>query len=228
MAEGQGRGLTRRKGVWIILVLIVLGAAALYSFGVCRDSTPALEAGRLFELLKLAPGMTVAEIGAGAGRMTVLMAQRLGPRGHVFSTELDPDRLRQIQDAVAEAGLNNVTVIQADEREANLPAECCDAIFMVKVYHHLTDPSTTNTDIFEALRPGGRLAVIDFPPRSWRFWMSRPEGVAENRGGHGMPREILIQELTAAGFQIEHTIADWWSWPEQRYCVIARKPIPHR
>jgi predicted methyltransferase len=88
------------------------------------------------------------------------------------------------------------------------------------VYHHLTKPAEIDASLFQSLKPGGLLAVIDTEPRPGS---SRVEGVPENRGGHGVPQKILIQELTAAGFQLQKVLDDW---PSDDYCVIFRKPGP--
>jgi hypothetical protein len=64
------------------------------------------------------------------------------------------------------------------------------------------------------LKPGGRLAIIEFPPRRG---LEPVEGVPSNRGGHGIPQKVVIQELTAAGLQVENVVNDW---PENSYCVL--------
>ncbi len=212
-----------KKLRWPLLLLVAL-AGGLYAIGAYRDAYPRPEVTRLIELLELKPGTTVAEIGAGKGRMTVRLAEYLGPDGHVYATELEGPILEKLRNNIASAGFENMTIVGGEEADTNLPAACCDAIFMSKVYHHFTDPTAMNRSTYEALRAGGRLAVIDFEPRVWRFWLSTPDGVPENRGGHGMPLDILIQELRDAGFQLERAIDTWWSWPEQRFCVVVRKP----
>jgi len=81
-----------------------------------------------------------------------------------------------------------------------------------------------NVSLFQNLRPGGVLAVIDFAPRHWLFWLRRPSGVPENRGGHGIPQKILVQEMTQAGFLLDRAIDGWGYWPEASYCIVFRKP----
>lgn len=122
----------------------VLGALLLiYAFhfaaGHYRDAYTDDDLHRLAALLQIEPGMTVAEIGAGAGRATVFMANQVGSRGKIFSTEIDEGRLADIRERAAEAGVLNVTALLGAARETNLPADCCDAIFLVKVYHHFMD-----------------------------------------------------------------------------------------
>jgi hypothetical protein len=72
-----------------------------------------------------------------------------------------------------------------------------------------------------SLRPGGLLAVIDFPPRKSLTASDPVKGVPSNRGGHGIPKKILVEELTAAGFKLDKTFDDW---PDDGYCVLFRKP----
>ena len=136
---------------------------------------------------------------------------------------LNKERVADIKAAVAQAQLGNVEVLEGQPRETGLPKECCNAIFMSKVYHHFTDPATMNRSLIDSLKPGGRLAVIDFEPAQWHYWLDQPEGTPQDRGGHGMPRSLLATELTQAGFEIEREIPVWRGGPFGRYCVIARK-----
>lgn len=181
------------------------------------------EASRLFVLLELRPGMTVAEVGAGRGEMTIEMAKRLGPTGRMYSTELDPARLTEIREAVTRERLTNVTVLEAGTRASNLPAGCCDAIFMRDVYHHFTNPDEYDRTLAAALKPGGRLVVIDFEPAPG---MAIPEGVPANRGGHGVTPNLILDEMKAAGLSEVRTIPGWTNLRANRqmFLVLVRKP----
>ena len=108
--------------------------------------------------------------------------------------------------------LTNVTVVEGGERSTNLPAGCCDAILVRDVYHHLTAPEDMTSSLAAALKPGGRLVVVDFLPRPDT---DVPAGVPANRGGHGVPSDVVIAEVTAAG--LTHVISDpQWSGTPQR------------
>jgi SAM-dependent methyltransferase len=138
---------------------------------------------------------------------------------------IDRESLEQIRAAVAAARLANVTLVQAEARETGLPARCCDAIVLRRVYHHLTDPAATNASLLRALRPGGVLAVIDFPPLL--SWLSPwpPAGVPRNRGGHGVDARLVAEEVVASGFELVQVIEHWpGRWPLASYCAVFSKP----
>src|SRR5262249_49675663 len=121
--------------------------------------------------------------------------------------------------------LTNITIIKAGESDTNLPRECCDAAFMRNVYHHFTHPAEIDASLLRALKPGGLLAVIDFPPSKALGLIAPLEGPPRNRGGHGVPQKVLIDELSAAGFQVVVIPTDW---PGRSYCIVFRKPLPER
>ena len=184
----------RRARIAFVLAAAVLaaGSAVLSAQNNPRDLQ------RLVAALGIEPGMTVGEIGAGSGELTVLMARHVGANGKILSTEISEQRLADIRNAVAAADVTNVTVLQAGVDRTNLPDACCDAIFMRNVYHHFSDPAAINRSLFAALKPGGRIAVIDFPPGNGNE-ASSPSGRGSD-GTHGVFKETVAKELEAAGF----------------------------
>jgi ubiquinone/menaquinone biosynthesis C-methylase UbiE len=169
---------------------------------------------RLATLMAWKPGAVVADIGAGDGRWTFAAAHEVGASGKVFATEIDKEKLATLRADVAKRQLQNVVVLESKDADTSLPAECCVAIFLRRVYHHLTKPSEFDAALLRALKSGGRLAIIDFPPRSG---LDPVEGIPANRGGHGISQKIVIEELTAAGLQLEKTVNDW---PNDDYCLL--------
>jgi ubiquinone/menaquinone biosynthesis C-methylase UbiE len=182
--------------------------------------TTADEVERLVSWLEVKPGTRVADLGAGDGTFTVALARLVGSSGHVYATELDKERLAEIRQAAAEAALSNVTVIEGAVARTNLPEACCDVLLSRVVYHHLTEPAAINTDIFRALRPGGRLLIIDFEPGGIMNWIGRPE-TADRHGGHGTPKETVVKEVSAAGFQLMRGPE---SWRGRTYAALFRRP----
>jgi ubiquinone/menaquinone biosynthesis C-methylase UbiE len=170
------------------------------------------EMSRLRQALPLQPGAIVADVGAGNGELTLALATEVGPKGRVFSTEIDAGRLRRLREAAASLG--NVTVVEAHGSETGLPPNCCDAIVLRRVYHHLSDPAGVNASLLRSLRPGGVLAVIDFPPP---FFLGR--------GTLGVPAQSVVGEVTASGFQLLRLIDDWpGRGPLSSYCALFRRP----
>lgn len=179
------------------------------------------EASRLADLLDWQAGDVVAEIGAGHGKLTELAAQRVGPSGKIYSTELDPELLAHLGELAKQQ--NNIVPVRATETETGLPAGRCDSIFMRLVYHHVTRPAEIDASLFRSLKPGGLLGIVDEdpPPGS-----SMPPGVPKNRQGHGIPQKILLSELTGAGFEVLKIVNDWPNRDANHpiYCVVFRKP----
>ncbi len=202
-------------------VSLLLGACLVAVSFCLAAARPSDEIARLAKAMGWKPGQTVADIGVGEGEYAFAASALLGEDGKVYATELDGKKLQTIKDEVAKRGLKNVIVLQAAEKDTNLPANCCDAIYLRRVYHHLTAPQEIDACLLRNLKPGGLLAIIDFPPRKWLTETSPVKGVPKNRGGHGIPQKILIDELTAVGFSVQQSFDDW---PDDDYCVIFRKP----
>lgn len=180
------------------------------------------EIARLGQLMSWKAGQTLADVGAGEGEIGIAAAAVVGESGKVYLTELDENKRKALDVAVKQKGLRNVVVVQAAEKQTNLPDQCCDEIVLRRVYHHFTSPAEMDESLLHSLKPGGLVAVIDFPPRKWLSQSEPVKGVPANRGGHGIPQKILIQEMTAAGFTVDKVVD---GWPEDSYCVLFRKAV---
>ena len=163
------------------------------------------DAPQLAEVLQIKPGMTIADIGAGGGAFTVVLG-RLFNTGKVYATDIGKMQLEEIAAYVKREGLTNVTVVEGGPAATNLPAGCCDAMFMRDVYHHITQVEAFNKSLFASLKPGGRLAILDFRPRPNS---KLPDGVNPNRGGHGVAPSTIEEEMKAAGFTHVKTFESW-------------------
>jgi ubiquinone/menaquinone biosynthesis C-methylase UbiE len=195
-----------------VLTLLALGAGC---GSLQAESDDADESQRIAEVLQLAPGMTVADVGAGDGEWAVDLARRVGDEGTVWATEVDPEEIEKIRQRIDDEEVSNVRIVEGDQETLGLPEACCDAILLRMVYHHFEDPSALRPQLYHALRPGGRIVVIDIRPQEhWRDLPNVPE-----RGGHGIPPGDLIEEMTAAGFRFLER-HDSWDGDEDRYCAI--------
>jgi ubiquinone/menaquinone biosynthesis C-methylase UbiE len=143
--------------------------------------------------LALAEGAAVADVGAGSGYFTVRLARAVGPAGRVLATDVQPEMIRALEERVRKEGLPNVSVVKAGFDDPALPASCCDLVFLANVYKEIADRGSYLPRLAPALRPGGRLAVIDFRPGARGF--GPPEEVR-------IPEEQVVAELAAAGFAL--------------------------
>jgi ubiquinone/menaquinone biosynthesis C-methylase UbiE len=203
--------MNRNRWVTAALVCTALAGAGLLHRA---NADAADEIKRLAALMEWKPETIVADVGAGDGSYAFAAAQLVGASGKVFATEIAQEKLTSLRSDVAKRHLTNVVVVESKEADTNLPAECCDAIFLRRVYHHLTKPAEFDAALVRSLKPGGKLAIIEFPPRSG---LDPVEGVPANRGGHGIPQKVVIEELTSTGLQLVKTVNDW---PANDYCVL--------
>ena len=200
-------------------LVIVFAAAAASSVSAQNAQQNAADAGRVIQALDIRPGSQVGEVGAGDGALTVAIAAAVGEGGRVFTNELNADRVAAIRSAVEKAGLNNVTIVRAETTSTGFPDQCCDAIFMRDVYHHFTNPAAMNASLMKSLRPGGRLAVLDFGPPPGAE-SADPAGRGED-GHHGITAPTLERELKAAGFEVLSTTP----YGFRAIIVVARRPV---
>ncbi len=197
--------------------VLALIAASLAATGGLTQDTFQAETERLAKLLDWKAGSAIADIGAGDGEITALLSERVGPAGRGYATEIEAEKIAQLEKLTAER--KNVTVLKAGAEVSNLPAGCCDSILVRRVYHHFPNPPKMNASFLAALKPGGTLAIIDFEEREGLPKIR--EAVPANRGNHGMARAVIIEELTAAGFEPGTHPADWYNGD---HCLIFRKP----
>jgi ubiquinone/menaquinone biosynthesis C-methylase UbiE len=197
-----------------LLLALVVG----FIYQTADQKRDADDAAKLVEVLSLGPGSSVADVGAGSGALEPAISRAIGSEGRLYATDVSADRLAEIRRLAASASLSNVTVLQGAAAETNLPAACCDAIFTRLVYHHFGDPAAMNASLLRSLKPGGRLAVLEFRPASG---ISAAPGKRTEGNAHGVMPATVIEELTAAGFADVHEVA-WPSTPT--FAVVARRP----
>lgn len=149
----------------------------------------------------LKPGMVVADIGAGTGLHTRLFAKAVGDDGQVYAVDIAAKFLAHIQKTAREAKLRNVTPVLCNEDSVDLPKGSIDVAFVCDTYHHFEFPHRTLASLHRAIKPGGRLIVIDF---------KRIPGVSSDwtmnhvRAG----QEVVEKEIAAAGFTKSEEVKD--------------------
>lgn len=179
----------RRTFALLVTLLVPVPVAAQL------EAAPSAE--KIFEAIAVRDGGTVCEIGAGIGTLSIAAAKAVGTSGRVFTSELGEGRVEKLRAAVEASGLTPITVVAGDAERTNFPDAVCDALFMRDVYHHFTSPARMNAAIHAALKPGGRVAIVDFVPPA-------EEAAAANRatnGMHGVFPETVEREMKDAGFE---------------------------
>ena len=143
-------------------------------------------------LLRIRKGATVADIGAGSGYMTIRLARIVGPTGKVYASDIQAGMLALIQQNVARAKLDNVAPVLGAIDDPKLPADSIDLAIMVDVYHEFSEPQKMLQRIREALRPDGRLVLLEY----------RAEDPAVPiLADHKMTKALVKQEVEHEGFR---------------------------
>jgi ubiquinone/menaquinone biosynthesis C-methylase UbiE len=182
-----------------VLLLSILTASSQTPEGDRRD---AAEFDRIAALLELRPGSSVADVGAGGGAWTSRLAGHVGTDGRVYATEVKPELVRSLEHLARVRKLPQVRVIAGTEEDTGLPAACCDAILLRLVYHAFDDPPRMIASLNQALKPGGRLLIIDFRPKP----------------------DALTAALGQAGFEPVTLVEKGWSWHPSVFAALYRRP----
>jgi len=155
----------------------------------------AVSAKEIVAACKIKPGMTVADVGAGTGLFTRKFASEVGEKGKVIAVDIAPTFLRHIEKTCEDAKIKNVETVVCDQFSTKLPKNSVDLVFICDTYHHFEFPQRTLQSIHDALRPGGRVILIDFhriEGKSSAFVMGHV------RAG----QEVFVREIKSAGFKV--------------------------
>jgi predicted methyltransferase len=159
--------------------------------------------------LRLAPGQTVADIGAGGGYFTARFAGQLGETGQVYAVDVQDAMIERLQERVTAEDLTNVEVIRAEFDDPGLPKNACDLVFFSSVYKEINNRPAYMRKVGHSLKPGGRVAILEYrvdetaigPPRNMRL---SPEQITE--------------EMETAGF---HLVEEHDFLPRENFLVYA-------
>jgi ubiquinone/menaquinone biosynthesis C-methylase UbiE len=145
----------------------------------------------LVTALGLEPGMTVADLGAGTGYMSRRLSAAVGPRGTVFAADPEPNLVAHLRERAEREGTVNVVPVLASKDNPRLPTGAVDIVLVLDTYHHVDDRLRYFRDLRRVLRPGGRVAVID--------WQKRPLPVGPDLD-HKLAREQVVEEMSGSGW----------------------------
>ncbi len=146
--------------------------------------------------LAIGEGSRVADVGAGSGYFTEYLSREVGVGGHVYAVDISERSLSQLRRLAEEDGLDNIEVIRGEIDDPRLPERSLDAILVVDAYHEMTEYEAMLSGMYGALKPGGRLVILDHIPDD------PSESRDQQTGSHELSIDIVEQEVSAAGFEI--------------------------
>jgi SAM-dependent methyltransferase len=149
------------------------------------DRDQKLHIDRVMNLLDIAPGKSVADVGAGSGWFTVRAAVRVGASGNVYAEDINPDAVEFIKRRLEKENLSNVHAIVGEETDTKLPRSSIDAVLILKTYHEFAHPIPLMKRLRASLKPGAKIGIID-----------------RNGNGtdHGIMPDVVEREMTQAGY----------------------------
>jgi len=164
----------------------------------------------ILNALDIRPGQTVCDIGAGPGYFTLRAAKRVGEGGRVFAVDVEPRILDVLRTRLEKAGARNVTPVLALPGDPLLPPGICDLVLVIDTYHHLPDRPRYLARLAGVLRPGGRIANVD--------WHKHKTAVGPEMD-HRVARQDFLAEAAKAGLRV---VAEQKFLPYQYFIVVSR------
>jgi ubiquinone/menaquinone biosynthesis C-methylase UbiE len=156
------------------------------------------KADRLIELLKIAPGSRVGDVGCHEGYMTFKLAKEVGTTGLVYAIDVETVKLEKLEKRAAENNLNQIKVIKGENNNPNLPVNVLDAVIILDTYHEMDEHDKVLQHIRAALKKGGLLLICE-PIADARRSLSR----SEQEKMHELAMEYALKDLMKAGFRIQ-------------------------
>jgi ubiquinone/menaquinone biosynthesis C-methylase UbiE len=148
---------------------------------------------KVVRFLGVRSGQSVADLGAGTGYFTVRLAKAVGASGKVYAVDIEPALVDHIAERARSAGLAQVVPVLAAAADARLPERSVDLVLVVNTWHHIDDRLRYLERLSRALKPGGRIAIVDF--REGDLPVGPP-------AGHKLHREAILSELAAGGWSL--------------------------
>jgi arsenite methyltransferase len=172
--------------------------------GIIRDSWQLPE--KVIESLEIPPGAVVVDLGSGGGYFSFRLAQAVGPNGKVYAVDVDQGLNRDLSQRAQREGFKNIEVILAQPADPLLPESGVDLIFTSNTYHHIHERARYFANVKKYLRPGGRIAIIDFNQEGWLQSL-----------GHYTPSDVIKKDMSAAGYRLER---EFDFLPKQNFLIF--------
>ncbi len=148
--------------------------------------------GKVMDAIGVKPGMLIGEVGAGNGRYAVKMAKRVGPLGKIYANDINPGKINYLNLRCKRDGITNIETIRGTVIDPKLPKEKLDIVYLINTFHHLDKPVELMKNIIPALKPRGRLVIIEHETEKSGYM-----------DGHSTPKKTVIKQAREAGFKLE-------------------------
>ena len=181
--------LTHYKGREIATTMHYLGAGWLTRESRQREE----DCSTMLAALEIKPGQVVCDLGCGNGFYTLKLAELVGPTGRVLAVDIQQEMLHLLDERAKKAGLENVEPILGSPVDAGLPKAAVDLLLLVDVYHEFAYPEEMLASIRTALKPSGRLALVEFRLEDPKVPIKLV---------HKMSKEQILKEIPPAGFRL--------------------------
>jgi ubiquinone/menaquinone biosynthesis C-methylase UbiE len=152
---------------------------------------------KALDLIGIQPGMTIADVGAGTGYMTLRIAKRVGPKGKVYANDIQPEMLERLGENARRANLDNIETVLGSESDAKLPEGRMDLIILVDVYHEFSRPQEMLRSMRRALKADGKLVLLEY---------KKEDPSIPIRPDHKMLTADAKIEVEAEGFELDKVI----------------------
>jgi FkbM family methyltransferase len=166
---------------------------------------------QLMKNLAVQPGQVIADIGAGSGYHSSLLSKMVG-NGKVYAVDVEPEMIAFLNERIKREGKKNIIPVLSTEKTVSLPANSMDMMLLVDVYHEFSFPYEMAISMLEALKPGGKLVLVEFRAEDPNVPIKTI---------HKMSQQQAVKEFKAAGFTFEKNISNL-PW---QHCLIFRKPL---
>ena len=168
-----------------------------------------LQINRVMDMLGIAPGKSVADIGAGSGWFTVRAARRVTASGTVYAVDINPEAIQYIDQRAKKEQLPNIKTILSKPDDSQLPANSIDAVLLLKTYHEVAHPIVLLKNLRPALKPGARIGIID------------RNG---NGADHGVSKDVVVREAAQAGYELRDSQDFVKADGVDYFLIFTRKP----
>lgn len=223
--------MKHHKMLFVVFFLIGVSSASFSTASAVRSSSQESERSRkrdewqrpaeVFDALAVKPGTRVADIGCGHGYFTFRLAARVGAEGKVYAVDIDREAINKVRERKEREKLGQVEPILGESADPHLPNDL-DAVLIVDTYHEFREYDQTMQAVFRALKPGGRLVIIDGEAPA-----GRPR--TEYHRLHTIPPELVREEVARHGFVFKKSLPgfDDAEYGKKMYFLVFEKPLPN-